>query len=92
MYDYEIRDGKLLCRYWSNAGTREEQIDIPGVVNQQGNELNVEHNQVYYKEVEITHTPDHKLKPMLINGDTVIYLSDKNRGVGMYTLRKLKLP
>ena len=92
MYDYEIKDGKLFCRYWSNFGSHEEQVNIPGMVKQQTSELTAEHNQVYYKREQITHTPDHKLKPMLINGDTLIYLSDKNRGVGMYTLRKLKLP
>jgi hypothetical protein len=92
MYDYDIRDGKLLCRYWSDIGSHEEQVDIPGMVKQQTNELSVEHNQVYYKGEQITNTVDHKLKPMLINGDIIIYLSDKNRGVGMYTLRKLKVP
>ena len=92
MYDYDIRDGKLFCRYWSDIGSHDEQVDIPGMVKQQTNELIVKHNQVYYKGEQITHTRDHKLKPMLINGGTIIYLSDKNRGVGMYTLRKLKLP
>jgi hypothetical protein len=92
MYDYEIKDGKLFCWYWSDSGTREDHVDMPGVGNQQTNELIIEHKQVYYKGEQITYTRDHKLKPILINGDTIIYLSDKNRGVGMYTLRKLKLP
>jgi hypothetical protein len=91
MYDYDIRDGKLFCRYWSDAGSHEEPVDMPAMVNQQTDELTIEHSQVYYKGKQITHTPDNKLKPMLVNGNTIIYLSDKNRGVGMYTLRKLKL-
>ncbi len=92
MYDYDVINGKLFCRYWSDTGSREEQVDMPGMVKQQTSELTIEHNQIYYKRKQITYTPDHKLKPMLINGDTIIYLSDENRGVGMYTLRKLKLP
>ncbi len=90
MCDYNIRDGKLFCRYWSGTGSREEQAAVPGIEKEQTNELNVVHNQIYYKGIQITHTTDNKLQPALINGNTIFYLSDKNRGIGMYTLRKLK--
>src|SRR5207247_4231003 len=53
MYDYEIRDGKLLCMYWSDTGTREEEVDMPGIVKQQTNEFIVDHNKVYYKGEQI---------------------------------------
>ena len=35
----------------------------------------------------ITLSNDNKKKPVFLNDSTILYLSDKNRGVGFYTLR-----
>ncbi len=54
-----------------------------------GNELEVRDKQIWYKGKQLTNSPDAKKKPLLIDGVFILYLSDKNRGPGFYTLRKL---
>ena len=44
-----------------------------------------------YKMKPITTGPDHKLKPAFLNDSEVVYLSDQNRGVVFYTLRRRAL-
>ena len=51
--------------------------------------LELRNNQIFYHGRQLTTTTDSKKKPMLINGSFILYLSDKNRGPGFYTLRKL---
>jgi hypothetical protein len=55
-------------------------------------EVRIQNNQVFYKDQQLTATPDRKKQAMLINGKDVIYLSDKNRGFGFYTLRSVACP
>lgn len=47
-------------------------------------------NQVYYNGF-LTSGNDHKLNPVVINKKEIVYLSDKNRGIGFYALRKIDL-
>jgi hypothetical protein len=48
-------------------------------------------NQLFYKGKQLTFSRDRKKKPMLATDGSIVYLSDKNRGVGFYTLRKIPL-
>jgi hypothetical protein len=53
--------------------------------------LDLRDNQVWYSGRQLTASPDRKEKPMLVNGEYIVYLSDNGRGAGFYTLRKMKL-
>jgi hypothetical protein len=90
IYDYDVKNGQLVYNYWSDEGPALAETGIPLSIT--GDKfVEVKNNQLYYKGKKITNTADRKLKPEMMNDNTIIYLSDKNRGVGFYTLRKLKL-
>ena len=90
IYDYYIGNNTLAYSYWSEQGSKEA-LTGETVKDSSTKDLMLKDNQIYYKGKKMTDSPDWKKKPMLIDGAYIIYLSDKNRGVGFYTLRKLKL-
>jgi hypothetical protein len=49
-------------------------------------------NQIYYHGKQMTFINSNKLKPVCINRNTIVYLSDQGRGLGFYTVRELKIP
>jgi hypothetical protein len=88
VYAYAIKDNKLVYYYWDDNGSHETGTSY--VVNDHStSDVRIQNNQVYYKEKQLTSTPDRKKQAMLVNGTNVIYLSDKNRGFGFYTLRTI---
>ena len=86
--DYSVSHGVLVYSYRDPRGV---QSVSTGMGIAQSEELEVRDKQIYYKGKQLTHSPDAKKKPLLINGTLILYLSDKNRGPGFYTVRKLRL-
>ncbi|MBW1295769.1 glycosyltransferase family 87 protein [Aquimarina litoralis] len=89
IYDYDIEKGVLSYKFWTLEGsqTKKANIDIENV----DYDVNLHNNQIYYNDIKITDNPSKKRKPAIINKDTLIYLSDTQRGYGFYTLRKIIL-
>jgi hypothetical protein len=83
-----VENGKLGYRYWSENG---EQGELTQTTVLHYEPLTLVDNQVFYNGKKLTETSDNKLSPVLVNNEYIIYLSDKNRGVGFYTLRKIQL-
>jgi hypothetical protein len=90
VYDYAVSGNKLVYDYWDGSGKHAIVTDYP-VNSMEAQGLTIQDNQVWYKDRQLTASPDRKEKPTLVNGEYIVYLSDKNRGVGFYTLRKFKL-
>ena len=86
IYDYDVRNGQLVYSYWEADGahTVSTGLDVTDTAS-----LPLQNNQIIFRGRQFTATTDTKKKPMLINGSFILYLSDKNRGPGFYTLRKL---
>lgn len=85
--DYSVSNGQLVYSFWDQSGAHSVSTGM-GVMKYE--ELEVRNKQIYYKGEPLTHSPDAKKKPLLIDGTFILYLSDKNRGPGFYTLRKLR--
>jgi hypothetical protein len=91
VYSYAIKDNRLVYFYWDEKGSHENPTQY--LVQQYStSDVRIQNNQVYYKDEQLTSTPDRKQQAMLINGKDVIYLSDQNRGFGFYTLRRIVQP
>jgi hypothetical protein len=90
IYDYKIKDNKLICSYWSIVGSKKDSVDFTGKESVTVS-LCVKENQIYYSGKKMTDSPDWKKKPVLVDNRYIIYLSDKNKGIGFYTLRKITL-
>ncbi|HSZ72235.1 MAG TPA: glycosyltransferase family 87 protein, partial [Cytophagaceae bacterium] len=91
LYDYEKTDHGIRIHYYDQEGN--QQFIYPTNDNISPDTLlSVEKNQIFYKGMQLTEGNCKNKSPMLLNGKEVIYLSDKGRGIGMYALRKIKLP
>lgn len=88
IYDYKIANNKLIYFYWDENGANEKNMDIK--INT-WKELNLENQQIFHNEKQLTSDKNNKLKPILINDKEVIFLSDENRGIGFYIFRKIKI-
>lgn len=90
VYSYAIKDRRLIYYYWDNSGSHET---VTGFFAQSSttDSVRIQNNQVFYGNKQLTSTPDRKKQAMLINGKEIVYLSDKDRGFGFYTLRRLRV-
>lgn len=84
--DVTVKNGVLEYSWWDESGTHQMSTGLPVTQYQR---LEVRDKQIFYQGKQLTHSPDVKKKALLINGTFIVYLSDKNRGPGFYTLRKL---
>jgi hypothetical protein len=91
VYEYAINNKRLVYYYWDEKG-RHETITNYLVQEASTDEVNIQNNQVYYKNRQLTSTPDRKQQVMLINNTDIVYLSDKNLGFKFYTLRRIPKP
>ena len=89
IYEYTVRDGQLVYSCWEGDGPHTVSTGFPVADTAT---LELRNNQVFYNGKQLTASRDAKKKPLLINHSFILYLSDKNRGPGFYTLRKLVPP
>jgi Glycosyltransferase family 87 len=87
--NYSVQANKLVYYYRDDSGEHLQPTDYP-VHESTGEGVSLVDNQIWYKGKKLTDSPDRKEKATLINGEYIFYLSDKHRGVGFYTLRKLR--
>jgi hypothetical protein len=91
LYEYTIKSNRLVYYYWDEKGRHETITNYP-VQQASIDEVNIQNNQVYYKNQQLTSTSDRKQQVMLINNIDIVYLSDKGRGFKFYTLRRISKP
>jgi Glycosyltransferase family 87 len=86
---FTTRNNRLIYSWRDEKGHHEQPTDYPvDSITTAG--LSLTDNQIWYKGKQLTSSPDRKAKPALVNGDYIIYLSDKDRGFEFYTLRKIR--
>jgi Glycosyltransferase family 87 len=88
MYDYEIKNKQLIYFYWNEKGENQKSIKL---CKSDFVTLKIKNNQIFYGNQQLTFDNNNKLKPILLNKKLVVYLSDYDRGIGFYSLRKIKL-
>lgn len=90
IYTYTIKDSRLVYYYWDDGGSHAT-ITNYSVQQYTTYDVYIQNNQVYYKGKQLTASADLKKEPVLINGKDIVYLCDKNRGLGFYALRVIAL-
>ncbi len=88
IYDYILSNNKLTYYYWNENGENSQSIPFKAESIQK---LQVIENQLYHNNKCITSDKSQKIKPILINDKIVLYLSDYDKGIGFYALRKINL-
>lgn len=91
LYEYTIKNNRLVYYYWDEKGSHETVTDYK-VQAATTEDVYIQNNQLYYKDKQLTSTPDRKQQVLLVNGTDIIYLSDKDRGFKFYTLRRIPRP
>lgn len=88
IYDYKIENQKLTYFYWKENG--ENSKSIPFKHNKTQN-LEIVNKQIFYNNKQLTFDTSNKLKPILIDDKTLLFLSDYDRGLGFYALKEIKI-
>ena len=88
VYDYKIINNKLTYFYWDEKGENEKiwKLNFESFLP-----LKIKNNQIFYNKKQLTSDNSNKLNPVLIDGKTILYLSDFDRGIGFYSLRKIEI-
>ncbi len=90
VYNYHVQGNLIVYNYWTEHGENLFETNVTTKDNS-AEDVEVKGNQIFFKGKQITFSSDNKSKPMVINGSQLIYLSDKDRGLGFYTLRVIEL-
>lgn len=91
IFDCEPTSDGLLLQHFRGQGPEEDIYPTSDRIYGDP-KLSIQDQQVFYAGQQLTANKGRKKKAMRLNEDEIIYLSDEGRGVGFYTLRKLKLP
>ena len=86
-YDYTVKNGVLIYTYWTGKGENIKTTDIL-IKSIDTSSVSLINNQIFFKNKQVTFGNDHKLKPSIINGNQLLYLSDAKKGIGFYSLYK----
>ena len=88
VYDYKISYNDITYFYWNENGENSKSIAFKSKGDKG---LQVIDNQIYCDKKQLTFDKSNKLKPILIDNKTILFLSDYDRGIGLFIFRKIKL-
>lgn len=88
--NHGTKDGRLFYDYWNVHGKNSVITNYP-VNSYDTASVIVNQNQICYKGTQLTFSDDKKMIPAVINDSVIMYLSDKGKGRGFYTLRVLPI-
>jgi hypothetical protein len=88
VYDFRIADGKLTYFYRDVNGPSSKTIAVGGTTPIS---CSLSKGQVFNDGLQLTFDKGNKSKAVICN-KTLYFLSDYDRGLGFYTLRKIELP
>jgi len=88
IYDYQIKNNQLIYFYWNENGENHASVPFK-CLNQR--RLKIDKKQIAIGNKLLTNDPGCKLKPILIDDKIVLYLTDYDRGIGFYTIRRINI-
>jgi len=86
-YDFQIAGNNLLLKTLYEDGSHVNEYVLADSIRSV-RPLSLVDGQISFNG-HVSSSSDNKLNPVLINDNYILYLSDKNRGIGFYTLRML---
>lgn len=88
-YDFSFRGKELTLKFIDENGPFEKTIALTDSIRT-AEPLTLINNQVFFHD-QLTAGNDNKLNPVLIDNKEIVYMSDQNRGIGFYALRKISV-
>jgi hypothetical protein len=86
--DYKLLNDQLTYYYWTQEGLKTKKIFCKTNSTQA---LDIKENQIYFNQKKVTNEASSKKKAVLLNNEYILFLSDYDRGLGFYDLKKMKL-
>ncbi|MCB9291865.1 MAG: DUF2029 domain-containing protein [Lewinellaceae bacterium] len=91
IHDYETGSEGLRLQHFNELGAQQTVFATQDKI-QFSPDLKIKAGQVFWKGSQLTCSRSQKRRPALLGEHYVLYLSDEGRGVGFFTLRKIRLP
>jgi len=88
--DYSIKNNTLHYSYWSGKGLIKKQIPLKAN-NINTTDVAIIENEIYIKNKKIHLPKSNKKQATIINSNTLIYLSDHDRGFKFYNLKRINI-
>jgi len=86
-YDFKFNGKELVLKTLDENGPHEKFFALQDSVKTL-EDVSLTNNQINFHDL-VTTWKDHKRNPVLVNHKEIVYLSDQNRGIGFYALRKI---
>lgn len=86
--DFQLKDNKIIYNYWTDNGLKTKSLLYK---IRSSKPLKIKENQIWMNGNKITNENSNKKKAILVNNTYILYLTDYDRGVGFYDLKKLKI-
>ncbi|HMI07937.1 MAG TPA: glycosyltransferase family 87 protein [Flavobacterium sp.] len=87
IYDYKIENNRLTYFYWNENGENVASVPFENLPIEKAE---IKNNQIFVAGKQLTFDGSNKQKALRV-GNQIMYLSDSGRGIGFYTLRKIKI-
>ncbi len=86
-----LEENKIQYSYWDSNGMQKGEVIFPETMRYVEGAFSLGKHQIHCKGKEYYFPGEQIAQPLLINGKTLLYLSDKNRGVGFYSIRSMEI-
>lgn len=90
LISFKIQKNRLILTYRDQNGVHEINTDFP-IQSAYSQKVSLDKNKILLNGIPVSTSPDKKKSPAFINGNAILYLSEKNQGFGFYSLRLLTL-
>lgn len=90
LYDLNPEGRRIALSFLNEKGIRSDTMIVQDSI-WRDLDLSLKNGQVFYQNRQITDSPARKRSPLRLNQHEILYLSDEKRGVGFYTLRRVKM-
>ncbi|MBK8599165.1 MAG: DUF2029 domain-containing protein [Flavobacterium sp.] len=88
IYDFQLKNQQLIYSFWNENGENIRSIPFK---YSNSKPVELKGKEIIYNGNSVISDGSNKRNPVLIDGKMILYLSDFDRGIGFYTLRKIML-
>lgn len=89
IFDYGIKNGFIFYTFW--YGGPETYLTNIAAANLKTDNVYIKNNQVFYKDKKMTESSDNKINVSVLDNNSILYLSDKGKGIGFYSIRVIAI-
>jgi hypothetical protein len=89
-FDFELRPNHLSYSFWDVNGPQQVAFPISKPFENLP-KLHIINNQIFMADQQLTFDHSNKLQPQWLNKNEILFLSDKERGIGFYQIRTLHI-